>query len=757
MNISKKIKIGFLCLIFTLSLSACSLPFFGKKNEEAKKQNDPDQIFSLMLSKMDNDLKTADYNALFDIKIDVDTSKLSISEKQIMSDKLLSFGVDRPYVLGIDNIENEQKLSMAAPKSPLFSKDKIKVGLEYSIDGKIDQSDKENIKGESKMKMDIDYSNIILRFDFESKVLGEDIYFKINQIPAPLLDVFSSELEGRWWNLNLAEIEEEQGEMEKYLGANSAFSLGLQIDEERNKEIQQELEAMMKKHNLFEVTEVLTEKNIDGRQCHHYKIDFNRKAVADFIDELYDFLIKNTEKSLEDVKNNIEADKSINSYPFDTALTINDEMKDKIRNGLKELVKIFKKSDMEVWIDKEDHFLRKAKYDFAVDFKDVDIEEIDERIKDAFEIKINGEMKYSNINQDLNIEAPIKYESIFSYLTDRLKEERMKARDARRLSDIKQTQTALELYYINKGAYPDNLEQLSEGQVVYFSNLPENPKPNDNDCAEDFEYDYQVSADKKDYKLEYCLGNKTANVPAGYNTASSRSIYEKEEKESVLNLKLDTDLDGLFDWEEIEIYGTNPFASDTDGDGFLDGNEVKNGYNPNGPGKLPIEILNKIWKDYQSDDFSIRYPSLWELDDKFLELTEEEKAVSGILLQLLSPYDGDKDRFRENILISLTDISDSSLKTIDEWNDYFSEKTELNIISSKKINFAGREAIDFEYYKNSDNEADEVKIKMREIYFIKDNKRYSLLFSGEAFKSDDEKINHEEVAEKIISTFELLK
>ena len=48
----------------------------------------------------------------------------------------------------------------------------------------------------------------------------------------------------------------------------------------------------------------------------------------------------------------------------------------------------------------------------------------------------------------------------------------------------------------------------------------------------------------------------------------------------------DTDGDGLTDREEISAYKTNPLISDTDGDGFADGVEVRNGYNPNGEGKL---------------------------------------------------------------------------------------------------------------------------------------------------------------------------
>src|SRR3989338_9141546 len=54
----------------------------------------------------------------------------------------------------------------------------------------------------------------------------------------------------------------------------------------------------------------------------------------------------------------------------------------------------------------------------------------------------------------------------------------------------------------------------------------------------------------------------------------------------------DTDADGLFDKEEVDVYQTNPLNPDTDGDTYKDGDEVKNGYNPSGPGKL-LQIPQK--------------------------------------------------------------------------------------------------------------------------------------------------------------------
>lgn len=54
----------------------------------------------------------------------------------------------------------------------------------------------------------------------------------------------------------------------------------------------------------------------------------------------------------------------------------------------------------------------------------------------------------------------------------------------------------------------------------------------------------------------------------------------------LVNQSLDSDSDGLTDAEETNIYHTNPNNPDTDADSFPDGQEVRNGYNPNGSGSL---------------------------------------------------------------------------------------------------------------------------------------------------------------------------
>ncbi|MBD3230905.1 MAG: hypothetical protein GF329_22190 [Candidatus Lokiarchaeota archaeon] len=52
---------------------------------------------------------------------------------------------------------------------------------------------------------------------------------------------------------------------------------------------------------------------------------------------------------------------------------------------------------------------------------------------------------------------------------------------------------------------------------------------------------------------------------------------------------LDSDGDGLTDWEEVDQYGTDPNSADTDGDGYSDGEEIDQGTDPNNPNDYPLE------------------------------------------------------------------------------------------------------------------------------------------------------------------------
>lgn len=97
---------------------------------------------------------------------------------------------------------------------------------------------------------------------------------------------------------------------------------------------------------------------------------------------------------------------------------------------------------------------------------------------------------------------------------------RAKARDARRISDIKQMQAALELYYNDMNGYPSTLTSstsIASDVATYMATLPANPQPNG------IAYKY-TSADMTTYTLEYELESGAGGLVKGVHTATESTI-----------------------------------------------------------------------------------------------------------------------------------------------------------------------------------------------------------------------------------------
>ena len=102
---------------------------------------------------------------------------------------------------------------------------------------------------------------------------------------------------------------------------------------------------------------------------------------------------------------------------------------------------------------------------------------------------------------------------------------RARSRDARRVADIKQIQTALELYYNDWQSYPTSISvggTIASG-TVYMAQVPRAPKPVDgSSCGTWNEYVYNGTA--QTYTITYCLGNATGGIGAGLATATPAGI-----------------------------------------------------------------------------------------------------------------------------------------------------------------------------------------------------------------------------------------
>jgi len=123
---------------------------------------------------------------------------------------------------------------------------------------------------------------------------------------------------------------------------------------------------------------------------------------------------------------------------------------------------------------------------------------------------------------------------------------RSKSRDAKRIADVRQLITAMELYYNDNNGYPTQAtaQRVTAGAsggiaglvTTYIGALPTAPTPADDGalpagsrCSEangsfiwnDYVY---TSANGSTYTLTFCVGGQTGGLAAGRHTASPAGI-----------------------------------------------------------------------------------------------------------------------------------------------------------------------------------------------------------------------------------------
>jgi hypothetical protein len=72
-----------------------------------------------------------------------------------------------------------------------------------------------------------------------------------------------------------------------------------------------------------------------------------------------------------------------------------------------------------------------------------------------------------------------------------------------------------------------------------------------------------------------CIGGRDTTI-----STPKEQFTQSDTVTTTTSKNLDSDEDGLSDWDEVNVYGTDPHKKDTDDDGLDDGKEIKIGTNP---------------------------------------------------------------------------------------------------------------------------------------------------------------------------------
>lgn len=181
----------------------------------------------------------------------------------------------------------------------------------------------------------------------------------------------------------------------------------------------------------------------------------------------------------------------------------------------------------------------------------------------------------------------------------------------------------------------------------------------------------------------------------------------EEELDEELAMSRDSDSDLLTDTEEL-LWGSDPLNSDTDSDGYNDGEEIKNFYNPTiagvGTSKLDQSDLVKIYPNSEHG-YSIYYPASWRLREsevedggvmfiantnEFVQVIVEENSAEFLTAKswfLAQNPDIDEDGLEEVIIGNWSGIKHpDGLKVYLIYNDYIYTLT-MNIGLKTELNY----------------------------------------------------------------------
>lgn len=395
----------------------------------------------------------------------------------------------------------------------------------------------------------------------EVRSVNKDFYAKLSKAPIIMLFDLSS-LENQWIKIDGKNITE----AETYL--NHKLSPA---------QISQIKEAFVA-DKVFKVVATLPSEKIDGVSTYHYKYTINKEGLRKYI---------------------LDVDKIVATSPEFTGKKLEDFNKE-----MDNLVA----PEGEIWVGKKDYLPYKITSNIVINET--------EKSKVSGNISIMLSAKNYNKPVQVDVPSPVKTTNeimagfmrgfgaegpmLTEMASSSLEEEMARARDARRISDVKQIQVALEMFYNDVNYYPPQASSTlfsSEGQItgangIYLFKIPVPPTPADGSCPPAGSYNYTYIAGKtpssSEYRIEYCLSEAFGDSQAGQNFAGPAGISVGSQPKTVNQdiSDVDSDNDGLNNYDETLQYKTDPNKPDTDGDGYLDGAEVKGGYNPNGPGKL---------------------------------------------------------------------------------------------------------------------------------------------------------------------------
>ncbi|GEM_PF-854558 len=332
-----------------------------------------------------------------------------------------------------------------------------------------------------------DFGDLSYKVDIDALKKDGIYYVKVNNMPSFFLGLFGG-VKGQWIEIDPNDNSESGG---TGFGGVSYLTSGLPEAEKAYKKNREELVRLIRaaariadEENFFILEKAPYSERVDNRILYRYDLAFRKSAIVPF----YKRLIKEIETMELAKEYRLFADEGYLEYlespEFDEIFDYYD-----------------KNTAITFWADPQG-YPAMITYSIRVVPPDSVAQLKEKQVNLLFTIAL------SDINKPIDIEKPDDAKPLSEFINkSALGQSVVKSRDARRISDVKQLQLALELYFDAKGGYPTSLEKLTPD---YIPMVPADPFD-----KTAYRYTYYVSKGKN---VGYHLG---ASIQDGSNYAFS--------------------------------------------------------------------------------------------------------------------------------------------------------------------------------------------------------------------------------------------
>ncbi len=473
---AKKVLITLLVTCSFLSV------FLSQKTVEASEDND--LILSQVLKKMEN-MKTYEIEGEFELKIE------NFKSVDMFNDVSSGVYSDSPMI---------EAASLSKEGISLTGNNEILQSLTLLVESKsaINQTDLDSIDYETAMNIMIEVDGMAFLVDVAIKLIDGDIYFKLDKVPAILLNEMLNELNltreevlSVWWKLDQDEMLEFQTEE---LGVSAEDLLEQNAkQEELERMVEEEFRKIYNNSSIIKFKEKLSDKTINGRTCNSYLTEIDKEAFIEFV-------VTVLQKYSETVDEDIDA-----------------EDIEVIKAFLAEFLTYFENFEIEYVFDKVTQEIKEISYN--LDSVNLQLPAIFFVVD--FDFSLKGDYSFSNVNKVVNIEEPEEFKSVLEFAKEQVEDSKIEARDAKRISDVYRLRTAVDMFYVDNNRYPQDLVELNNSKHLY--QILSDPKPN-TECGEGFNYHYGVidNDDNYGYLIKFCLEKESSRYKKGVNYIEGR-------------------------------------------------------------------------------------------------------------------------------------------------------------------------------------------------------------------------------------------